>query len=89
MYFKGYYMKFKRRPEMERLNDVVLYEYGVLTIILLAAYLLEFFKGSRTLAYTLVFAIIDVVPYLAYVIIYKKNTESLVLKYLLVIFCKK
>ena len=81
--FKGYIMKFKRQPEMERLNDVVLYEYGVLTIILLAAYLLEFFKGSRTLAYTLVFVVIDVVPYLAYVIIYKKNTESLVLKYLL------
>ena len=44
-------MKFKRRPEMERLNNVVLYEYGVLTIILLLAYLLEFFKGSRRNTY--------------------------------------
>ena len=76
-------MNFKRRPEMERLNNVVLYEYGVLTIILLAAYLLEFFKGSRTLAYTLIFAAIDVLPFVAFLLIYFKNKESLVLKYIL------
>ena len=76
-------MKLKRRPEMERLNDVVLYQYGILTIILLAAYLLEFFKGSRTLGYTLVFAALDVVPYIAYFIIYKKNSQSKQLKYIL------
>lgn len=76
-------MKFKRRPEMERLNDAVLYEYGILTLILLAAYLLEFFKGSRTLAYTLIFAILDLGPFLAYFIIYKKNSESVQLKYIL------
>ena len=76
-------MKFKRKPEMERLNDVVLYEYGVLVIILFAAYLLEFIKGSRTLPYTIIFTIIDLVPYFAYVIIYKKNKESLALKYIL------
>ena len=76
-------MKFKRRPEMERLNDVVLYEYGVLAIILFAAYLLEYIKGSRSLAYTVIFSIIDIIPYIAYVIIYKKNTESMVLKYIL------
>ena len=76
-------MNFKKRPEMERLNNVVLYEYGALTIILLAAYLLEFFKGSRTLGYTIIFSLIDVVPFIAFLIIYKKNTESLVLKYIL------
>ena len=76
-------MNFKKRPEMERLNNVVLYEYGALTIILLAAYLLEFFKGSRTLGYTIIFSLIDVVPFIAFLIIYKKNAESLVLKYIL------
>ena len=76
-------MKVKRRPEMERLNDAVLYEYGILTVILLVAYLLEFFKGSRTLGYTLIFAMIDVGPFLAYVIIYKKNSQSQILKYIL------
>lgn len=76
-------MKFKRRPEMERLNDAVLYEYGILTVILLAAYLLEFFKGSRTLGYTLVFALLDLGPFIAYFIIYKRNSQSVQLKYIL------
>ena len=76
-------MKFKRRPEMERLNEAVLYEYGILTIILLAAYLLEFFKGSRTLGYTLVFALLDLGPFIAYFIIYKRNSQSVQLKYIL------
>lgn len=76
-------MKFKRKPEMERLNDAVLYEYGILTAILLLAYLLEFFKGSRTLAYTLVFSILDLGPFLAYFIIYKRNPQSMQLKYIL------
>ena len=43
-------MKLKRRPEMERLNDVVLYEYGVLAFILFAAYLffvIIFLYGRR------------------------------------------
>ena len=76
-------MKFKRRPEMERLNDAVLYEYGILSFILLVAYLLEFFKGSRTLGYTLVFALLDLGPFIAYFIIYKRNSQSVQLKYIL------
>lgn len=76
-------MKYKKRPEMERLNDAVLYEYGILTIILFAAYILEFVKGSRTLGYTLLFTVLDVGPYIAYFIGYKKNPESNVLKYIL------
>ena len=76
-------MNFKRRPEMERLNNVVLYEYGVLTVILCIAYFLEFFKGSRTLGYTILFTILNVVPFIAYFIIYKKNSESSALKYIL------
>ena len=76
-------MKFKRIPEMERLNDAVLYEYGILSFIMLVAYLLEFFKGSRTLGYTLVFALLDLGPFIAYFIIYKRNSQSVQLKYIL------
>ena len=76
-------MNFKRKPEMERLNNVVLYEYGALTIILLIAYLLEFFKGSRTLQYTILFFLVDLVPFIAFFLVYLKNKESLILKYIL------
>lgn len=53
-------MKKKKLSEMHQINYVVLIEYGVLTFILLAAYILEFVKGSRTLTYTLAFAALDV-----------------------------
>lgn len=76
-------MRYRRMPEMKRLNNVALYEYGILTIILLAAYILEFLRGSRTLEYTLLFAILDLGPFIAYFIGYLKNAESSLLKYIL------
>ncbi len=76
-------MKQKRIPEIERINRAVLLAYSILTFILLFAYILEFIKGSRTLGYTILFTIIDMVPYLAYLMIYRKNKESTVLKYIL------
>ena len=76
-------MNFKKRPEMERLNNVTLWNYGILTMILLAAYLLEFFKGSRTLLYTALFTLLDLGPFVTYLMIYKKNSKSKQLKYIL------
>ena len=74
-------MKTKRIPELQRINKAVLIQYAILTIILLAAYILEFVKGSRTLAYTLIFMFFDLVPFLNFVSVYKKNPESKNLKY--------
>lgn len=76
-------MKQKRMPEIHRINAITLVAYSILTVILLFAYILEFVKGSRTLGYTLVFAIMDLVPYLAYLMIYRRNKTSYFLKYML------
>lgn len=76
-------MKQKKIPELQRINSAVMIEYSILTFILLLAYLLEFFKGSRTPLYTLVFAGIDLVPYLTYITIFRKDKKSPVLKYIL------
>lgn len=76
-------MKQKRMPEMHRINKAVLIQYAILTIILFAAYLLEFVKGSRTLGYTLVFMFLDLVPFAIYFTTYKKNPISNNLKYIL------
>lgn len=76
-------MKQKRIPEMQRVNKAVLIEYAILTIILLAAYLLEFVKGSRTLGYTMLFAGIDLIPFSAYLFLFCKNKSSSYLKYIL------
>lgn len=76
-------MKQKRIPEMQRINKAVLIQYAILTIILLAAYILEFVKGSRTLPYTLIFMFFDLVPFLNFAASYKKNPESKNLKYIM------
>lgn len=70
-------------PELHRINAAILVAYTVLTVILLFAYILEFVKGSRTPGYTAVFALLDVAPYIAYCVLYRKNKTSPVLKYLL------
>lgn len=76
-------MKQKTMPELHRINKAVLIQYAILTIILLAAYILEFVKGSRSLPYTLIFMFFDLVPFLLFVITYKKNPKSTKLKYIL------
>ncbi len=76
-------MKKKRIPQMHQINYAVLIEYGVLTLILLVAYILEFVKGSRTLTYTLAFAALDLGPFFAYALIFCKNKTSASLKYIL------
>ncbi len=76
-------MKQKRMHETHRINVTVLICYSVFTIILFAAYLLEYIKGSRTLRYTAVFSLLDLGPYIAYVVTYFKNKESTLVKYIL------
>lgn len=76
-------MKQKRMPELHRINKAVLIEYTILTVILFAAYMLEFVKGSRTLGYTLIFMFFDIVPFVFYLVSYKKNPLSNNLKYIL------
>lgn len=76
-------MKQKKMPELHRINKAVLIQYAILTIIILAAYILEFVKGSRTLPYTLIFMFFDLVPFVLFAVIYRKNPESSNLKYIL------
>ena len=76
-------MKNKRLSELHRINKAVLIQYAILTVILFVAYVIEFVKGSRTLPYTLIFMFFDLVPFLFYIVNYKKNPESKNLKYIL------
>lgn len=76
-------MKQKTMSELHRINKAVLIQYATLTIILLAAYILEFVKGSRTLPYTLLFVLFDLLPFAQFVLVYKKNPNSTKLKYIL------
>ena len=75
--------KVKVMPELHRINKAVLIQYAILTIILQAAYMLEFFKGSRTIGYTIAFSLVNLVPFILFSLIYKKYPESTKLKYIL------
>ncbi len=75
-------MKPKKLQETHRTNYAVIVCYTMLTAILLIAYVLEFVKKSRTLEYTLVFALLDLIPYIICLIAYLKNKESLRVKYI-------
>lgn len=76
-------MKQNKMPELHRINKAVFIQYAIVTIVLLAAYILEFVKGSRSLPYTLIFMFFDLVPFILFGIIYRKKTESRKLKYIL------
>lgn len=76
-------MKQKNLTELHRINKAVFIQYTILTVILFAAYILEFAKGSRSLLYTLIFCAFDFIPFVLYCVIYKKNPESKTLKYIL------
>ena len=76
-------MKQKKMQETHRINFAVLLSYTVFTFILLIAYVLEFVKGSRSLGYTLVFAILNLAPYSVYLMLYMKDKTTTRIKYVL------
>ena len=76
-------MKEKRMHETHRINSAALKTYGAITIVLMLAYILEYLKGSRTLAYTLIFALLNLGPYIAFVICYVRDRKSSYSKYIL------
>lgn len=76
-------MKQTKMQETHRINATVLLSYSVITFILLGAYILEYVKGSRTLGYTIIFAILDLAPYIIYLLLYLKDKTTTRVKYVL------
>ncbi|MBQ7919198.1 MAG: hypothetical protein IJ324_04550 [Lachnospiraceae bacterium] len=76
-------MSQKKMHEIHRINFVVLLSYSMLTLILLFAYIMELVKGSRTPEYTAVFAILDLLPYIVCMVLYRKDRQSGIIKYVL------
>ena len=74
--------KQKRMMSMDRMNKSTIGTYSTMVFLLLAAYLLEYFKGARTLGYTIVFSILDLVPYILCVVSYKKEKTANNIKYI-------
>ncbi|MBO5424449.1 MAG: hypothetical protein J6A25_02965 [Lachnospiraceae bacterium] len=66
-----------------RNNKVALGCYTAYNVILLAFYLLEVIKGSRTIGYYAIFAALSLVPFIMALICYKANKDSEKLKYII------
>lgn len=67
----------------QRANKTAMVSYSVMNFILIACYLLEVIKKSRTVGYFAVFCILAIVPWLICGLIYKKNRSSELIQYMI------
>ena len=72
------------QSEEERVNRTVYFCYLVEVIVIFLAYAMEVAKGSRTLLYFLMTALVIVVPAVILFLALKKNAESDKFRYLVV-----
>ena len=72
-----------RISDMHRCNKMATIAYTVIVIALIAAYLIEVIKGSRTTGYYIVFCLLAVVPLIACLLTYNRDNESEHMKYIL------
>lgn len=68
--------------EMAYINRQAILGHGILDAVIFLAYLVEYFKGSRSLVYTLVMLLLTTVPVAAEIALYKKDPESEYLKHI-------
>jgi len=69
--------------EEKYVNRTVLLGHTFIDIVLFVAYLLEVFKGSRTVGYFLFFSMLTVLPVVAEWLIFAKNPESGAIKHII------
>ena len=66
--------------EKEYVNRKAIFGHTVVSAVLLAAYILEFVKGARTLGYTIISAILFIFPIVAERILFAKDKESVAIR---------
>ena len=66
--------------EKRTVNRCVLLAYAFISSVLGAAYLVELIKGNRTVAYTVVFMLLLIIPAVIDIVIQTRNPESEAMK---------
>lgn len=69
--------------DMQRCNKTAVAVYTILTIALIAAYLVEVIKGSRTIGYYAFFCLLALVPYVLCVLTYRRDNAANSVKYII------
>lgn len=69
--------------EKGHVNRTAVLGHTIIGVVLFAAYALEFFKGSRTLGYFLIFSLICIIPVVIEQILYRRNHEDTMIKHVM------
>ena len=69
--------------EKAHVNKTALFGHTIIGVVLALAYALEYFKGSRTLGYYTVFALLCIVPVIVEHILYRKDPEDGKIKHIM------
>ena len=64
-------------------NKFTVWGYTIYNIVLIACYIIEVIKGSRTLSYVLVFSLLSILPLVAIHLAYRRDKESTMIKNIL------
>ncbi|MBE5952944.1 MAG: hypothetical protein E7257_02150 [Lachnospiraceae bacterium] len=76
------------RSDINMSNFVSIVSYTIINIILVACYIIEVVKGSRTIGYFTVFCILAILPMVFAYILYLRNKDSDIVKYAIMVgFC--
>ena len=80
---KSWRYKLMKFSEKAYVNRTAIIGHTIIDTILVAAYALELFKGSRTLGYFSFFALLCIVPVAVEWILYKKNPDTTIVQHLM------
>lgn len=64
-------------------NRIAMIGHTIIDTVLFLAYMLEVFKGSRTIGYFAIFAVLTLAPIIAEWVIYKKDAESKAIQHII------
>ncbi len=78
-------MDYNNYSDERRVNATAMFSYTLLVFILVACYLIEVLKKSRTVSYFVVFCILALVPFIICKVLIARNKESSQMKYVMAI----
>lgn len=76
-------MKNTNITEQQKSNSAARFCYTIINIVLVLCYLVEVIKGSRSIGYFSIFALLALVPLVMTHLLYHKNPESRMIRYII------
>lgn len=71
--------------EKAYVNKFAIIGHGIIDAVIFLAYMLEMFKGARSLGYFIAMAVFTVLPVVAEILVYVKDKESVAIRHILAI----